>query len=119
MHNVQKATSNDRLGLVERPNRIAFKLGKAKTLMEAAKGGKEGDSNLSKHICKNTGAEIYCRKTECVESQLFGASRGEFEVAAVRLALSEAIIQKETRPCFLEYGSHLDAAVRLANESQA
>lgn len=106
-------------GAATKPGSSAFKLEKKDALKESAKTGKDVVSQHTLHLSADAVAEVAASRHGVSKADLFGASRGESGVAAVRLAVAEAAIQGETRAYLLENGINLDRAIKAGEELKA
>lgn len=104
---------------VAKPGNSKFKAEREEARKEAARKGLDSASQHAMHLSSGAVAEIMTDRHGVSKADLFGTTRGESGIAAVRLAMAEATIQGETKQFLLERGIDLAAATEAAVEATA
>lgn len=101
------------------PGNSSYKAQRDEAQMAVARQGLDGRAQHTLHISSDAVAEVIAQKHGASKADLYGTSRGESGIAAVRLAMAEATIQNEARQFLLEKGVDLDIAEKLRVEAKA
>lgn len=97
----------------------SFKSQRETELKDSAKSGKDGASHHALHMSADAVARIAAEQHGVTKAELYGTSRGESGIAAVRLAVAEATVQGESKAFLLEEGIDLEKAVKGKDDLRA
>lgn len=89
----------------------SFKRLREEERKNAAKSGRDGALQNALHVSTDGVADLAASQHGVDKADLYGTTRGESGIAAVRLAVAEATVQGETRAFLLEEGIDLNVAL--------
>eukprot|EP00177_Eucheuma_denticulatum_P008066 GFKZ01014694.1.p1 GENE.GFKZ01014694.1~~GFKZ01014694.1.p1 ORF type:complete len:951 (+),score=200.65 GFKZ01014694.1:63-2915(+) len=89
-----------------------FKIEREDARKDAARKGLDNISQHALHMSSDAVAQVIADRHHVSKEELYGTGRGESGIAAVRVAMGEAMLQSETRQFLLDHGIDLDAATR-------
>lgn len=101
----------------ENPGSSTFKTSRADEQKKAAESGNDNEAQYAMHMSKDAIADVAAARHGVSKAELYGASRGESGIAAVRLAIAEASIQGETRAFLVQNGLNVDIVERMAKDN--
>ncbi|CDF37909.1 unnamed protein product [Chondrus crispus] len=96
-----------------------FKEGREESLKDSARKGLDAHAQHALHLSSDAVAQVMADRHSVSKADLFGTSRGESGVAAVRLAMAEATVQGETKQFLLENGVNLGLLQQMNEDLHA
>lgn len=101
------------------PGSSTFKIEREEARRDSARTGRDGKSQHLLHVSSDAVASTIAELNNASKADLYGSGRGESGVAAVRLAMAEAVVQNEAREYLLAHGVDLEAAELVKGETSA
>lgn len=101
------------------PGDTEFKVERVEARKDAARKGLDNIAQHALHLSPDAIAQVIADRNSVTKAELYGTARAESGIAAVRLAMGEAMLQSETRQFLLEHGIDLEAATKVNLQNSA
>lgn len=101
------------------PGDTKFKIERAEARKDAARKGLDNVAQHALHMSSDAVAQVIADRNSVTKAELYGAGKTESGIAAVRLAMGEAMLQSETRQFLSEHGIDLEAVARASLQDSA